>query len=138
MHISIEDGSHYFRGLLLLVSKDRQIAGTERDHLLRIGRSLGFEREFCETAIHEVLENSYLPPDPPRFSSLHLAEMFIRDGLAIATADHELHDAEAGWLRACAAANGIADAWVNAETTRAGAGELAKGRPLEVEALRMR
>lgn len=138
MHINIKDGSHYFRGLLLLISKDHRIAGSERDLLLRIGRSLGFEREFCETAIHEVLENTYLPAEPPRFSSRHLAEMFLRDGLAIATADHDLHNAEETWLRACADANGIPGEWVTERATGAARNRRALHEPLEVEGLRMK
>jgi len=138
MTIDVKDGSNYFRGLLLLIGKDHQI--TEREHalMMRIGRSLGFEAEFCDTAIRDILDNPFMNDEPPRFSAGELAEKFIRDGLVLAGADEEIHAAEAGWLRAVAEANGI-DAGPLLEGKSGEGGRERSGMiRLEVEDLRMK
>ncbi|MGA9116752.1 MAG: hypothetical protein WB626_08260 [Bacteroidota bacterium] len=107
MTISILDASHYLRGLLLLLRKDRRRTEEEISLILRVGKTLGFEREFCENAAHEILENEHIEEDPPRFSSPDLAEMFLRDGLTVASSDSFLDPSEEEWILEVAAANGI-------------------------------
>lgn len=136
MTIDVRDGSEYFRGLLLLISKDRKIADPERVLMRRIGRALGFEKEFCENAVREILENRFIVDEPPRFSTRELGMTFIRDGLMLAGADDETHRFEEGWLKATAERNGIEEEWFRRELERASR----KGRDyaarLEVEDLK--
>ncbi len=118
MQISITDGSNYFRGLLLLIRKDRRIALPEIEHMRGIGKSLGFEKGFIETCIQEILENQFVADSPPQFSSSGLAIMFIRDGLTLASSDMEIHPAEEEWLKAVADKNGIDEHWFFGEKQR--------------------
>ena len=87
MEISVIDASNYFKGLLLLIRKDHKVTGAENALMARIGKRLGFEKEFCESAVQEILKNRYIEDSPPEFSSRELAMMFVRDGLALAFAD---------------------------------------------------
>ncbi len=105
MIISVLEASNYFRGLLLLIRKDRKTTVHEVEVMKHIGKTLGFEREFCENAIHEIVDNPYIVDEPPHFSSKELAIKFVKDGLSLAFADNELHPDEEDWLRAAAARN---------------------------------
>ena len=119
MKITIADGSSYFKGLLLLIRKDRQIAESEIQLMRHIGKTLGFEREFCENAIHEILENKYIVDTPPEFSTKELAMKFVKDGFAIAFSDNEVHPSEAEWLRSTAEKNGLDLAWFHLQSAQA-------------------
>lgn len=112
MRISVKDGSDYFRGLLLLLRKDRHVAESEIALVIRIGASIGFEPRFCENAAREILENAHVADAAPVFSTRGLAEMFLRDGLAIASADGSVDPEEEAWLRTVAVSNGIAADWL--------------------------
>ena len=111
MTISIVDASEYFRGLLLLIRKDRKITEAENTLMKRIGKTLGFEREFCDNAIREILENRYIQETPPVFSAKEMATRFVKDGLTLTLADKEVHAFEAEWLRFIAEKNGLAVEW---------------------------
>jgi len=119
MKITVVDGSNYFRGLLLLIRKDRRITESEIRLMKRIGKTLGFEREFCDNAIEEIMENTYIVDTPPEFSTKELASKFIKDGLAIAFADDEVHPSEEEWLRSTAEKNGLDQEWFREETVTA-------------------
>ncbi len=131
MRISVIDASNYFRGLLLLIRKDRKTTRPEIELMQRVGRSLGFEREFCENAIDEILENVHIVDEPPSFSTKELAAMFVKDGLAIAFADDELDPEEDRWLVSTAERNGL-DARFSREERESAGGR--KGVPLRLEA----
>jgi len=108
MDINIIDASSYFKGLLLLIRKDRQITEPEIDLMVKIGKSLGFAKNFCENAINEILENTFIEDIPPKFSTKEIAIRFLRDGLFIAFVDHDvIHPEEEHWLKAAAVANGL-------------------------------
>lgn len=111
MKITLLDRSNYYRGLLLLARKDRKITEFESALMMRIGTTLGFDREFCENAIREVLENEHIDTTPPTFSTSELAQKFVKDGLVVATTGADLHPAEEEWLHATARANGLDDGW---------------------------
>jgi hypothetical protein len=115
MIITVADGSNYFKGLLLLIRKDRRITEMEIQTIKRIGKTLGFEREFCDNAIHDILENNYIVDAPPKFSTKEIAMKFIKDGLAIAFLNNELHPFEKEWLRSTAKINGVNLAWFRQE-----------------------
>jgi len=119
MNISILDGTNYFKGLLLLIRKDRKVSDPEVQLMMRIGKTLGFEREFCENAITEILENEHIVDAPPEFSSKEIARKFIKDGLGIALSDEEYHSAEEEWLLSVAGINGLDPAWFHEESAEA-------------------
>ena len=97
----------YFKGLLLLIRKDRDIHQEERNMLMRIGKALGFEKNFCKNAITEILDNKYIVDDPPRFSNPDIAKYFIKDGLRLAFVDGQFHEKEVAWLKAVAEQHGL-------------------------------
>ncbi|GEM_PF-615109 len=111
MTITVKDGSEYFRGLLLLIAKDHRITEEETTLMKRIGKTLGFEKDFCDNAIGEILDNTFVADEPPEFSTRELAEKFIQDGLTLATADGEMHGFEESWLKSAAAKNGLNAEW---------------------------
>jgi tellurite resistance protein len=107
MKISVLDASNYFKGLLLLIRKDRKVSQSESDLMKRIGKTLGFEKEFCDDAIRDILANRYIDDTPPDFSTRELAVKFIKDGFSLAFADNEFDPSEEEWLRSTAERNGI-------------------------------
>jgi uncharacterized tellurite resistance protein B-like protein len=126
MIIDVLDASNVFKGLLLLIRKDRTITETEIALMRRIGKTLGFEQTFYETAIRDVLENIYIVDAPMTFSSTELAMKFIRDGFSLACSDKEFHPLEEEWLRSVAEKNGLGMKWFEEERERA----LARKEPL--------
>jgi hypothetical protein len=111
MNISILDGSNYFKGLLLLIRKDQKVTPSEVALMTRIGKSLGFEKDFCDQAIRDILDNAYIVDEPPEFSTPTLAEKFINDGLVLAASDGEIHPLEEEWLIHTASKNGLDLSW---------------------------
>ena len=132
MKLSIIDGSNYFKGLLLLIRKDRKIVPAEIILMKRIGKTLGFEAEFCDNAIQEILDNRFIVDAPPEFSTEDLAVKFIKDGLALAHSDGEIHPEEEEWLRSVAEKNGIDPEVFSRERGAAARGTKFPGR-LEVD-----
>lgn len=119
MKITILDGSNYFKGLLLLIRIDRIITKSEIELMKRIGKKLGFEKEFCKNTINEVLENKFMLDIPAEFSSKELAMKFIKDGLTLSLSDDEVHPAEEEWLRLYAEKNNIDSQWFYTEREKA-------------------
>jgi hypothetical protein len=132
MKINVLDGSSYFKGLLLLIRKDRTITETEVVLMKRVGKALGFEKEFCDNAIRDILENKYISDEQPVFSKRELALMFIKDGLSIAFSDNVLHPSEEQWLKSTAVKNSIDLNQFNREVERA-ANEKNQTGKLEVD-----
>ena len=115
MKISIADGSNYFRGLLLLIRKDHEVSQPEIEHMVRIGKLLGFEKEFVDNCINDILDNEFIAETPPVFSSQDIAKKFIKDGLAVAFSDKEFHPDEEKWLVQIVEKNGISHQWYLAQ-----------------------
>ena len=134
MNISVVDASNYFKGLLLLISKDRKVTESEIHLMKRIGKALGFEEEFCDQAIGGILENENIRDQPPKFSAKHLAMKFVQDGLVLAISDKEIHPAEEEWLRLVAELNGLDVQWFS-ETRLRTIKEALSHPHLEVESL---
>lgn len=133
MIISVVDASNYFKGLLLLIRKDRQVSEAEIAIMCRVGKLLGFEKEFCQNAIRDILENDFIEDSPPVFSSKELAMKFIKDGLTIAFSDHdECHPAEEAWLWSVVAVNDVDEFWYQQEYRNA-ARKVNPASPMEVE-----
>ncbi|MGD9489918.1 MAG: hypothetical protein AB7W47_17995 [Calditrichaceae bacterium] len=112
MKIDVRDRSNYYKGMLLLIGKDRAIDRTERESLLKIGETLGFNREFCEQTMDTLFENKYILQDPFEFSSKEMAEIFLKDGVRMAFIDKELHVTEFEWLFSVAEKNSISGDWL--------------------------
>ena len=113
--LSVLDASRYLRGLLVLIRRDERISEMERNLVMRVGKSLGFEGAFCANAIHEILDNSFIDDSPPLFSTKDLAMAFIKDGITVACSDDEASDSEVQWLRSTAESNGISLWWFHQE-----------------------
>ena len=134
MKISVLDASNYFKGLLLLIRKDRKVSQSESDLMKRIGKALGFEKEFCDGAVRDILANKYIDDTPPDFSTRELAVKFLKDGFSLALADNELDPSEEEWLRRTAERNGIEPELFSREQENA-AGRKALPVHLEVDDL---
>ncbi len=119
MKISAVDASNYFRGLLLLIRKDRKVTESEVELMMRIGKALVFEERFCENAIQGILENEHVREQAPKFATKELAEKFIHDGLSLSFSDNEIHPSEEEWLRFVAEVNGLDLQWFLRERARA-------------------
>lgn len=111
MKLQIMDKSLYFKGLLLLIGKDKIISDEERNYILKVGKILGFEKKFCENAIDELFENPYIEDEPPVFSKRAIAESFIKDGLKTAIVDRDIDPTELEWLKIVAYENKIDESW---------------------------
>ncbi len=111
MKISMIDASNYFRGLLLLIGKDRKITDPEIALVQRIGKAFGFEKVFCDNAIRDILENKFILDVPPEFSRPELAKKFIKDGLTLAASDNAIDPSEEEWLLSIAERNGLDSQW---------------------------
>jgi len=119
MRMSLMDRSMYYKGLMLLIRKDREIHDEERRIMMVIGKALSFEAKFCENAINEILTNKHVIDTPPCFSNPAIARCFIKDGLKIALVDNETHKTELAWLKAVADENGLDDSWYRASVETA-------------------
>jgi hypothetical protein len=113
--IPLLDRGNYYRGLLVLIRRDRIVDPGERELMIQFGQALDFDRRFCEAAIDDLLKNNYIRDEPMTFSDKGTAETFLRDGVLMAYVDGEIHSKELTWLKAVADANGLDDEWVNAE-----------------------
>lgn len=107
LKISKIDAGNYLKGLMLLIRKDHEVTEAEKSLLKRIGKSLGFEQEFCENTIDQILNNKFVEDTPPVFKEKELAVKFIKDGLAVIFSDDKIHPAEENWLIAAAEKNDI-------------------------------
>ena len=115
MKASLIDRSSYFRGLLVLIGKDRIIDPNERRVMLEIGKMLDFDTRFCETAIAGLLDNEHIDDTPIVFDDPEIAKCFLRDGLKLALVDKNVHISEQAWLTTVARANKFTDAWLEEE-----------------------
>lgn len=113
MKLNMREKSECFRGFLLLIAQDRVIRPEERELLRHIGKVLDFEKQFCEEAMDDLLDNVHIPTTPPEFSRREYAEAFLIDCIRIASTDHDVHPNELGWLNRIAQANGLPASWVD-------------------------
>ncbi len=113
MKLSLIDRSNYYRGLLVLIGRDRIIDPREREFMLQIGKMLDFEKRFCEATIDDLLVNPHLMKEPVVFSSPSVAECFFRDAVRLASVDGAVNMHELRWLRRVASANNRADKWLD-------------------------
>ncbi len=107
MEIPLAERGNYYRGLLVLIRKDRVISARERDLMIRLGRRLDFDPRFCEGAIDDILKNPHIKNRPMKFSDRAIARRFVSDALMIAGIDGEIHPEEWTWIREVARENGL-------------------------------
>jgi len=105
------DRSNYFRGILIIVAKDRKISEEERKYVMEVGLKLGFEKKFCQLAIDEILDNQFIEIEPPMFFDKDIARKFILDGLGLAYADSHFHPKEIEFLKETSTKNGFDEEW---------------------------
>lgn len=115
MILDFQDKGKYFRGLLILIGKDDNIQKDERKSILGICEKLGFDSKFCDDAINEFFENSFIDKSPPEFSSQETAYSFLKDAIDLALVDQDFHTEELEWLESVAEANGIKNIWLDEE-----------------------
>ena len=115
MKIPLIDRGAYYRGLLVLIRRDRIVDRQERDFMIQLGRKLDFDKRFCNAAIDDLLKNPHIKDIPMNFSNKKIAESFLRDAILLAFVDDELHSRELSWLREVARENGIDDEWLNGQ-----------------------
>ena len=111
MIINPYDRSNYFKGLLILVGKDKNITPNESLLIKKIGNILGFSHDFINQAINNFFENNYIIEEPPVFSNYHFAELFIKDGIKIAFVNKVLNLDQVEWLSATALKNNLSKQW---------------------------
>ena len=113
MKISLMDRSLYFKGLMLLIRKDRVGGEEERALMMRIGRLFSFEKGFCQEVIDEILTNRHVIDEPPLFSEPTIARCFVQDGLKLSLSDG-IHDTEWQWLKTVGERNDLDPSWYEA------------------------
>jgi hypothetical protein len=113
MKLSLLNRSNYYKGLLVLLRRDRFVDARERDLLLKMGEILDFDRRFCDATIDELLSNTHITREPVLFSDKRIMESFFRDAARLALADGYLHPNELRWLRTAAHANSQSDQWLD-------------------------
>lgn len=111
MKITLMDRSLYFKGLMLLIRKDRLVEAGERAMVMHVGALFSFEKGFCREVIDEILTNPHVVDEPPLFSHAEIARCFVQDGLKLSLADGQIHDKECEWLRAVVATNHLDESW---------------------------
>jgi hypothetical protein len=112
MPVCATDRGKYYRGLLVLVRRDRVIHRRERDMMLRLGKLLDFDESFCKAALDDLLNNRLITDSPVVFSTREVAECFLADAVALARCDDDVHPHELAWLRSIARANGLDGEWL--------------------------
>jgi hypothetical protein len=109
MGVPLIERGDYYRGLLVLIRRDRVIRVQERELMIQLGQALDFDKRFCERAMDDLLKNPHSKDAPMKFSSRETAENFMRDAIMLALVDGELHPKELSWLKAVANANSLKD-----------------------------
>lgn len=115
MHLKLIDRSNYFRGLLLLVRKDKEITAKEQEIIKKIAKILNYDQEFVDNALNGLLENEYISKEPPKFSNQDFAKAFIKDGLKMAFNDRPVHFNKIQWLKLIAGKNNLPEDWFTQE-----------------------
>jgi len=118
MKASLIDRSNYYRGLLVLIGRDRIIDSREHDFMLTVGQMLDFDKRFCEAAIADLLDNRHITDEPILFEERTIAKCFLRDALRLALTDTEMHAQELSWLKTIARTNSLTDEWLEKERLR--------------------
>lgn len=118
MMINEIDKGRYLRGLLILSKKDRQLSQEEKDIVKEVGSYLGYDSEFIQESIQNILRNKYVKDEPVIFSSKEVAEHFINDGLKLSFCDSESPVEELEYMTKVAELNKIDTEWFNSKISK--------------------
>ncbi len=103
------DKSNYLRGLIILVGIDKQNNENKRKIIKEVAKILGFNQDFVENSLNEIYENKYINKDPPKFSTQQITEIFIKDGIRLASVNKVLHLNDIKWLLNTALNNNLSE-----------------------------
>ncbi len=101
------DNSNLLRALLILIMQDKNVWDHEARIFIREGMALGYEKEFCENAINNILRNAYVNLNPPVFYFKENAIKLLLTGFRIMKEDLRVHPKKMKFLELIAAANNI-------------------------------
>ncbi len=110
-HLSYIDKGTFLKGLLILIAQDRQISEHEKRLVMKAGKTLGFDKEFCEESIDQVLHNSNIKDEPPVFHDPDFAKSFIIDGLKFISKDSRYVKSNLYWLKETVLKNNLSLDW---------------------------
>lgn len=105
--ITYKDRSEFLRGFATIIIKNNCNNVDEKTMFSVIGKYFGFEKEFCEEAVNNLLINKYISENPAIFSNKFVAEFFITDVSKIMSHTNSLSDDAKEWLRLTAEANKV-------------------------------
>ncbi len=112
LHISsIVDKSNYLRALLVLIWKDKNVWDHEMELFFEEGKSLGFNKSFCEESLNSLLLNINIDPKPPMFFDKIIAEKLLIKGIQIINDDIKINPQKLAFLEAIASMNGLLQVW---------------------------
>lgn len=111
MENNFVDKSNFLRGLLVLIALDKVVTNSEKKYVTEIGLSLGFEKDFCDDSIKNILANKYIVNTPPKFLDNKITECFIRQGIKISFGNTKPHSPELQWLFRTAKTNSFSKEW---------------------------
>lgn len=115
MKFNLIDKSNYFRGLLIVIRKNKTVTESASRTVKRIAAVLDFNRDFVDGSLKNLLVNSHIVEDPPKFSDCLIAESFIKDGIHIALSDGILNLQQIQWLANTAQKNNLSKQWLFVE-----------------------
>jgi hypothetical protein len=105
--ITYKDRSEFLRGFATIIRKNNCGHTDEKIMFLFIGKSFGFEKNFCEKSLEHLMVNKYIPEEPAIFSTKHIAEYFIKDVSTIMSQTQSISEAAVTWLQLTANANKV-------------------------------
>ena len=105
------DNGNILRGLLVLIGKDSNVWEHEAKMFLDAGVKLGYDKEFCQESIRNILRNDFVSQAPPKFHSRINALRFLRLGIRILNEKNNPHQKELTFLEDTAVINGITEYW---------------------------
>jgi len=108
---SILDKSNYLRALLILIRKDKNVWDHEMELFFEEGSSLGFEKNFCEHSLNNLLLNINIDPEPQKFFDKKNAKKLLIKGIQVINHDIKIHPEKLAFLEAVAKNNGLLQEW---------------------------
>jgi hypothetical protein len=98
MSITETDKNNYLIGLLILIRNTGSLTESNKNIIENVANILEYNHYFVEYSIMEILENRKLNPEPPKFSSRQLAEVFVRDCMRFTFKNNALNLNAIRWL----------------------------------------
>jgi len=105
--IAYKDRSEFLRGFAAIIRKNNCGHPDEKTMFLTIGKYFGFEKEFCEKSLEQLMINKNVSEKPAVFTSKPVAEFFIKDVTKIMSHTNSMTRAAKEWLQLTAEANKI-------------------------------